>query len=53
MPCPSHLQEADFAEMLKARISSGKSASTSHADGTSGIDEDSIFADLDTEGTQH
>ena len=45
------LQEAEFAEMQKARISSGKSASTSQADGKSGIDEDSIFADLDTDGT--
>ena len=47
-----HLQEADVADMLKARINSGKSASTStsHADDKYGVEDDSIFADLDTDG---
>ena len=46
------VQETEVADMLKARISSGKSASTSapQADGKLGTDEDSIFADLDTNG---
>ena len=46
------MQETEVADMLKARISSGKSASTSapQADGKLGTDEDSIFADLDTNG---
>ena len=46
------MQEAEYAEMLKARLESGKSASTS-ASGTGepGVDENSIFADLDLDGT--
>ena len=43
------VQEAEFAEMLKARIDSGKSASTS-ASKADAVDGDTIFADLDTEG---
>jgi len=35
---------------LKARINSGKAASTSQADSKPGVEEDSIFADLDTDG---
>ena len=39
--------------MLKARVNSGKAASSSapQANGKLGIEEDSIFADLDTDGT--
>ena len=39
--------------MLEARVNSGKSASTSApaAIGKLGIENDSIFADLDTDGT--
>ena len=47
--CP---QEAEYAEMLKARIDSGKSASTS-ASKADAVDGDTIFADLDTEGESH
>ena len=47
MPC---LQEAEVADMLKARINSGKAASTSQADSKPGVEEDSIFADLDRDG---
>ena len=46
------MQEAEYAEMLKARLESGKSASTSASGtGEAGIDENSIFADLDLDGT--
>lgn len=45
-----HLQEAEVADMLKARINSGKAASTSQADPKPGVEDDSIFADLDTDG---
>lgn len=45
------LQEAEVADMLKARINSGKAASTSQADSKPGVEDDSIFADLDTDGT--
>ena len=47
------LQETELAEMLQARVNSGKSASTSApaANGKLGIENDSIFADLDTDGT--
>lgn len=40
--------------MLEARINSGKTASTSApaANGKRGIENDSIFADLDTDGTE-
>ncbi len=46
------LQEEEIAEMLKARIKSGKSASTSSSltGGKAGVEDDSIFADLDTNG---
>lgn len=46
------LQEKDLAEMLEARINSGKTASTSApaANGNLGVESDSIFADLDTNG---
>lgn len=39
--------------MLEARINSGKTASTSApaANGKLGVENDSIFADLDTNGT--
>ncbi|KAL3160719.1 hypothetical protein ABBQ32_010629 [Trebouxia sp. C0010 RCD-2024] len=45
-------KEKDLAEMLEARINSGKTASTSApaANGKRGIENDSIFADLDTDG---
>ena len=38
---------------MEARVNSGKSASTSApaANGKLGIENDSIFADLDTDGT--
>lgn len=46
------MQEAEYAEMLKARLESGKSASTSASGtGEAGVDENSIFADLDLDGT--
>ena len=60
LPCNHHeaqcnviLQEAELAEMLEARINSGKSASTSApvANGKLNIESDSIFANLDTDGT--
>ena len=43
-----------MAEMLEARINSGKTASTSApaANGELGVENDSIFADLDTNGTE-
>jgi len=44
------LQEAEIADMLKARINSGKAASTSQADSKPGVEDDSIFADLDMDG---
>ena len=44
-----HAQETEYAEMLKARSESGKSASTSAHDGA-GIDEDSIFAGIGMDG---
>ena len=43
------IQEAEYAEMLKSRIESGKSASTS-SPSEAGVEEDSIFADIDTDG---
>ncbi|KAL3139308.1 hypothetical protein ABBQ38_003646 [Trebouxia sp. C0009 RCD-2024] len=45
-------EEKDLAEMLEARINSGKTASTSApaANGKLGVENDSIFADLDTNG---
>ena len=46
----ARLQEAEVADMLKARIDSGKAASTSQTDTKPGVEDDSIFADLDTEG---
>ena len=53
VPCNGILQETELAEMLEARVNSGKSASTSApaANGKLGIKNDSIFADLDTDGT--
>ena len=50
--CNAVLQETELAEMLDARVNSGKSASTSApaANGKLGIENDSIFADLDTDG---
>ena len=42
-------QETEYAEMLKARFESGKSASTSARD-NAGIDEESIFAGIDMDG---
>lgn len=50
--CYDVLQETELAEMLEARVNSGKSASTSApvTDGKLGIDNDAIFADLDTDG---
>lgn len=53
MHCNGHLQETELAEMMEARVNSGKSASTSApaANGKLGIENDSIFADLDTDGT--
>lgn len=52
--CYDVLQETELAEMLEARVNSGKSASTSApVDGKLGIDNDAIFADLDTDGMSH
>ena len=50
-PAIACVQEAEVAKMLKARMNSGKSASTSAPQSDSVI-TDAIFADLDTEG-QH
>lgn len=46
------MQEAEHAEMLKARQDSGKSASTSApcAADEAGVAEDSIFAGIDLDG---
>ncbi|KAL0019254.1 hypothetical protein WJX77_003503 [Trebouxia sp. C0004] len=44
-------KEAEVADMLKARINSGKAASTSQAGSKPGVEDDSIFADLDTDGS--
>ena len=50
--CCVSVQEAEYAEMLTARLESGKSASTSasHAHADAGIDNDSVFAGIHLDG---